>query len=92
MYIIDCWRPIVLQLASVLPPDPLHHVIQQKKTTGKAVKELLQFPDTMTPAQTAVASYLRRYVGEVDSRTLQLFLRLCTGSNLVEFIEMSKCP
>ncbi|KAL7400349.1 hypothetical protein ABVT39_010647 [Epinephelus coioides] len=95
MYIIDCWRPIVLQLASVLPPDALHHVIQQKKPTGKAVKELLQFPDDMTPAQTAVARYLRRYVGEVDSRTLQLFLRFCTGSNLVEqpikveFIEMS---
>ncbi|KAL7388112.1 hypothetical protein ABVT39_007352 [Epinephelus coioides] len=95
MYIIDCWRPIVLQLASVLPPDALHHVIQQKKPTEKAVKELLQFPDDMTPAQTAVARYLRRYVGEVDSRTLQLFLRFCTGSNLVEqpikveFIEMS---
>ncbi|KAI9541400.1 hypothetical protein NQZ68_031056 [Dissostichus eleginoides] len=95
MYVIKCWRPIVVHLASVLPQDALNDVIQQKTPTGKAVKELLQFPDEMTPPQTAVARYLKRYVGEVDLSTLQLFLRFCTGSNLMEqtikiqFIETS---
>ncbi|KAI9535797.1 hypothetical protein NQZ68_040459 [Dissostichus eleginoides] len=62
MYVIKCWRPIVVHLASVLPQDALNDVIQQKTPTGKAVKELLQFPDEMTPPQTAVARYLKRYV------------------------------
>ncbi|KAF3832192.1 hypothetical protein F7725_025857 [Dissostichus mawsoni] len=82
-------------LSKLLPQDALNDVIQQKTPTGKAVKELLQFPDEMTPPQTAVARYLKRYVGEVDLSTLQLFLRFCTGSNLMEqtikiqFIETS---
>ncbi|KAK7157122.1 hypothetical protein R3I94_007018 [Phoxinus phoxinus] len=95
MYVIECWRPIVEHLASVLPPDALHRVIEQKTPTGRAVKDLLQFPDVMTAPEKAVARYLKRYVGEVDLRTLQLFLRFCTGSNLmekpikIEFIETS---
>lgn len=84
MYAIECWHPIVVHLASVLPPDALHHVIEQKTPTGKAVKDLLQFPDVMTAPEKAVAHYLKRYVGEVDLRTLQLFLRFCTGSNLMK--------
>ncbi|KAF3834122.1 hypothetical protein F7725_025326 [Dissostichus mawsoni] len=85
----------LIQAPIVLPQDALNDVIQQKTPTGKAVKELLQFPDEMTPPQTAVARYLKRYVGEVDLSTLQLFLRFCTGSNLMEqtikiqFIETS---
>ncbi len=35
MYVIKCWRPIVVHLASVLPPDALHGVNQQKTPTVK---------------------------------------------------------
>lgn len=72
MYVIECRCPIVVHLASVLPPDALHHVIDQKTPTGKVVKDLLQFPDVMTAPEKAVVRYLKRYVGEVDLRTLQL--------------------
>lgn len=72
MYVIECRCPIVVHLASVLPPDALHHVIDQKTPTGKVVKDLLQFPDVMTAPEKAVVRYLKKYVGEVDLRTLQL--------------------
>ncbi|KAK5874643.1 hypothetical protein PBY51_019571 [Eleginops maclovinus] len=71
-----------------MPPDVLHGVIRQKTPTAKAVKELLMFPLNMSPLQTTVARYLKRYLGEVDMCKLQLFLRFCTGSNLIEEIEV----
>ena len=95
MYVVECWRPIVIHLASQLSPDDLHRVIQQKTPTSKGVKGLLQFPDMMNPLQTIVARYLKKYLGEIDLSTLQLFLRFCTGSNLmgnpikIEFIDTS---
>ncbi|XP_038159039.1 uncharacterized protein LOC119795229 isoform X1 [Cyprinodon tularosa] len=95
MYIIECWRPVVDTLARTLPIDELHKLLEQKTTTSKAVKELLQFPDVMTATQHAVARHLKRYIVEADHQTLQNFLRFCTGSNLVghsikvEFTETS---
>lgn len=71
MYVIEFCHPAVLLLASVLPLDALHGVIQErekrKKTpNGKAVKKLLQFPDDVTPTQTAIAHYLKWNIGDVD--------------------------
>ena len=93
MYVIKCWRPVVGSIASLLPPEGLHHYIAHKKTTAKTVKQLLNFPEEMTTAQSTVSHYLKKYIGEIDRNTLQLFLRFCTGSDLldkailIEFIE-----
>ncbi|XP_049329571.1 uncharacterized protein LOC103025983 isoform X1 [Astyanax mexicanus] len=95
MYIIECWRPIVEELANDVPPDALDGILKKKIPTGKAVKDLLFFPEEMNASQSLVARYLKRYISELDLHTLQLFLRFCTGSNLidgpitVEFIETS---
>ncbi|TKS66012.1 hypothetical protein D9C73_000068 [Collichthys lucidus] len=35
MYVIKCWRPVLVSVASLLPPEGLHHFIAQKKTTAK---------------------------------------------------------
>lgn len=93
MYVIKCWRPVMGSVASLLPPEGLHHFIAQKKPTAKTVKGLLNFPEEMTAAQSTVSRYLKRYIGEIDCNNLQLFLRFCTGSDvldkaiLIEFIE-----
>lgn len=93
MYVIKCWRPVMGSVASLLPPEGLRHFIAQKKPTAKTVKALLNFPEEMTAAQSTVSRYLKRYIGEIDCKNLQLFLRFCTGSDvldkaiLIEFIE-----
>ncbi|XP_053569293.1 uncharacterized protein LOC128659738 [Bombina bombina] len=84
MYVIECWRPIVMSLEIALPQEALYDLIQKKIPTGKSVRDLLLFPDNMTPQQLGAARYLKRYVGEVDQQTLHNFLHFCTGSNLVE--------
>ncbi|XP_076842446.1 uncharacterized protein LOC143487027 [Brachyhypopomus gauderio] len=95
MYVIECWRPIVQEIANALPLDDLHVILKRKIPTGKAVKDLLIFPDEMNALETLAARYLKTYIGELDSHTLKLFLRFYTGSNLiggpitVQFIETS---
>lgn len=95
MYIIKCWRPVMDNVARLLPPEGLHHFIAKRKPTAKTVKALLNFPEEMTSSQSTVCRYLKRYIGEIDSKSLELFLRFCTGSDIldkyifVEFIEMT---
>ncbi|KAL2090091.1 hypothetical protein ACEWY4_014779 [Coilia grayii] len=84
MYVIKCWRPVLVSVASLLPPEGLHHFIAQKKPTAKTVKALLKFPEEMTAAQSTVSRYLKRYIGEIDCKNLQLFLRFCTGSDVLD--------
>lgn len=69
----------MVHVASMLAPDNLHQAITQKKPTAKKVKELLHFPENMTAPQTAVAHFLKKYIGEIDLNTLQ-----CTGSDIME--------
>ncbi|KAJ0060284.1 hypothetical protein NL108_007791, partial [Boleophthalmus pectinirostris] len=93
MYVIKCWRPVVSAIANMLPQEGLHSFLAKKTPTAKAVKDLLDFPEEMTAMQLTVSRYLKKYIGETDLTTLQLFLRFCTGSDLVdeaihvEFIE-----
>lgn len=56
-YVIEFCHPAVLLLANVLPLDALHGVRKKKTLIGKAVRELLRFPDDVTPSQTAIARY-----------------------------------
>lgn len=35
MFVIKCWRPIVGSVAGLLPPEGLHHFIEEKKTNCK---------------------------------------------------------
>lgn len=93
MYIIKCWRPVMANVTNLLPPEGLHHLIAQRKPTAKTVKALLSFPEEMTAAQSTVCRYLKTYIGETDTKNLELFLRFCTGSDVldkdifIEFIE-----
>ena len=72
-------------VAGLLPQEGLHHFIaQKKKTTAKTVKGLLNFPEKMTAAKLTVSRYQKRYTREIDCNHLQLFLCLCTGSDLLD--------
>ena len=75
MYVIKCWHPVVGSIASLLPPEGLHHYIAQKKPP-KTVKQFLNFPEEMTRAQSTVSQYLNRYIGEIERNTLQLLAGL----------------
>ncbi|CAL9693084.1 unnamed protein product [Knipowitschia caucasica] len=96
MFVIECWRPVLKTIADTLNPQQLKEIVQQQVPTSKRVRELLRFPQLMNAAQTNVSKHLKRYVGELDEKGLQLFLRFCTGADVlfgshitVHFIETS---
>ena len=96
MFVIECWRPVLKIIADTLTPQQLMEIIQNQVPTAKRIKEILSFPQSMNAAQTNVAKHLKRYLGELDEKGLQLFLRFCTGADVlfgshitVNFIETS---
>lgn len=44
MYVIKCWRPVVGSIASLLPPEGLHHYIAHKKTNCKNSEAASKLP------------------------------------------------
>lgn len=54
------------------------------KPSNMKIVKILQFPETVQEQYKETASYLRRYVREeLDSTSMPLFLRYCTGSDLL---------
>ena len=45
--------------------------------------KLLNYPESLTATQSEVSKHLKRYIKELDSRHLKLFLRFCTGSDVI---------
>ncbi|XP_024118320.1 uncharacterized protein LOC112139717 [Oryzias melastigma] len=96
MFVIDCWREITLKHLS-LTPEALTKLFYDLQPNSKKVCHLLKFPVDLTQKQKEAASYLKRFIRELDEIKLQKFLRFCTGSDLVitdsifvEFQEMTE--
>ncbi len=59
------------------------------KPTAKKVIGILQFPEAMNGMESEVATHLKRYVKDIDSNKLGLFMRFCTGSDLLTVEKIS---
>ena len=83
MFVIECWRPILKTLAETLTPQRLSDLVLKQVPTSKRVKDILMFPPEMNSTQNRVAKNLKRYIGEMTESDLKLFLRFCTGADLL---------
>lgn len=83
MFVIECWRPVLKAIANTLSPQEWRAIVQNQIPTTKRVKEILNFPSPMNAAQNNVAKHLKKYIGELDEKGLQSFLRFCTGSDVL---------
>lgn len=83
MFVIQCWKPVLKDLAKTLSPEKLVEIIEERVPSHKKVKALLKFPEDMNAQQSTVARHLQRYIRELDDSTLQHFLRFCTGADVV---------
>ncbi len=83
MFVIECWRPILKSLAAVMTPQKLEEILQQQVPTPKRLKDISKFQLSKNATQSSVARHLKSYVGERDENGLRLFLRFCTGADLL---------
>lgn len=83
MFVIECWRPVLKPIADTLSPQQLKEIVEKQVPTSQRVREILKFPQSMNSTQDKVAKHVKRYIGELDEKGLQLFLRFCTGADVL---------
>ncbi|XP_072550021.1 uncharacterized protein [Salminus brasiliensis] len=83
MFVIECWKPVLKDLARTLSPQKLAEMIEERVPSPKKVNAILKFPEDMNAQQSIVSRHLKRYIREVDEGTLQRFLRFCTGADVL---------
>ncbi|XP_046555827.1 uncharacterized protein LOC124265079 [Haliotis rubra] len=81
MYVSDCWRDIigVVHMTSA----QLENVYKSLVPSNKGVIQIMKFPPCNTTEENTTVKHLKRYVKELDAKKLGMFLRFCTGSDLV---------
>lgn len=67
----------------------IEDIYEELKPTAKKVISLLHFPDALTTVESDVARHLKRYIKDIDAEKLGLFLRFCSGSNLLTVEKIS---
>ncbi|KAG9264543.1 hypothetical protein AMEX_G22824 [Astyanax mexicanus] len=82
-YVIQCWKPVLADLARTLSPKKLVEIIEERVPSPKKVNTVLKFPEDMNAQQTTVSRNLKRYIREIDEGTLERFLRFCTGADVL---------
>lgn len=65
MFVIDCWKEVVMLNLTPLTHDELLRIFHNYKPTPKKVVGLLQFPVLMTSNQREVQNHLKRYIREL---------------------------
>jgi hypothetical protein len=95
-FVSNCIRADMLH--ANLDRIKIEGIYEELKPTAKKVISLLHFPNALTTMESDVARHLKRYIKDIDTEKLGLFLRFCTGSNLltvekisVEFTSLTGC-
>ena len=98
LYVADCWMEI---LRDMMPSyEDLHQVYADLKPNNKMVLKALTFPENMSLDESTFSNNVKKLIRELDTDFLSLFLRFCTGSDLllkmgihVRFIKTDvRCP
>jgi len=82
MYVKECWYDGIQNCGISDRPD-LDTLYEKLKPSVSKVLSVLEFPQNMSGQEMTVASYLKRYIREVNDQTLKVFLRFCTSSDLL---------
>lgn len=80
-FVSDCWRDILQELC--IAKEKLDNIYAKLIPSNKGVLRMLLLPDFVNEHGNEVCKFLKRYVKELDNRKLRLFLRYCTGSDLL---------
>lgn len=79
-FIRNCWGNI---LKDIITSDKLHFMYKSCKPTSRNINNALLFEENLSDKEQKVSQYLRDFIKESDEKTRMLFLRFCTGSNIL---------
>ena len=81
LFVAVCWRPKLNTLG--ISQHQLRDIYANLKPDTKKVLKILEFPESMCTEERTLSSSIKRLVREMDISILGLFLRVCTGCNLM---------
>lgn len=82
MYVCDCWRE-VFSTSIGMNETKFIKLYETLQPTNKKAVQILSFPEFMDSQSLEVSKYLKTYIRNLDQEKLKLFLRFCTGSDLL---------
>ena len=82
-FIIDCWAEIPEIHNLFRDYEELQSTYRNLMPNSKKVIKLLEFPKETREPERETANHLKRMIREMEAEKVQLFLRFCTGSNLM---------
>ncbi|CAC5387040.1 unnamed protein product [Mytilus coruscus] len=90
-FVVDAWKNVLKPLAHRVSQQELNSLYQSVVPNTKKVLDLLQFSDALSSGQANTIRFMKTFIRELDSEMIKLFLRYCTGSDLItKDIEESK--
>jgi len=82
MFVANCFFKVLSN--TKLVEEDMSEMYERLDPSPKKVLKCLRFSDQMTPEESVLSSYVKRLVREMDDpQYLQLFLRFCTGSDIL---------
>ncbi|KAK3105715.1 hypothetical protein FSP39_004086 [Pinctada imbricata] len=78
-YVIDIWHPYF----EMFTPSFVDELLKSYTPASRKVVSLLSFPDEMSPPQRDVASYMKKFLKELDGTLIAKFLRFITGADII---------
>lgn len=82
MFIADCFYKVLN--ATILVQEDMSVLYSTLEPTPKKVLNSIKFPEQMSSEEKTLSQYLKKLVREMDDpQNLQLFLRFCTGSDIM---------
>lgn len=82
MFVCDCFRGVFAN-NMYLNETKFNEIYEILQPTNKKVVDMLSFPDSMDLQSQGVSKFLKNYIRNLDLEKLNLFLRFCTGSDLL---------
>ena len=81
MFVADCWSSTLKTLD--IAPDDLDKIYRDLKPNTRRVLKMCQFADLMNADENIPTSSMKRLVQEMGMSHLHLFLRFCTGADMI---------
>ncbi|KAJ8025184.1 hypothetical protein HOLleu_35318 [Holothuria leucospilota] len=83
MFVINSWRPVASHMSQDLDRKSLSALYRDLSPNVKGVIALLKTDSCINSTETTVFGYLKKFIRSLNQNDLKLFLRFCTGSDLL---------
>ena len=81
MFIAECWSDILKPMK--ITKSHLAQLYRKLDPSTRAVLKMVKYPDVVSKEEIELVQHTNNFIRELDQTMLPLFLRFCTGSDLM---------